>query len=242
MIAPGEKYNNLTILNFSKKDTHYRKYWICKCDCGNIKEIRGDKIISGHTKSCGCLNTQGRINNILGQKFNYLTVIEQTEKRASGGDVIWKCRCDCGNIAFASASSLRNNRIQSCGCLHSTGENEISELLNQNNITFTKEYYFTDLKDKGFLRFDFGIIDKNNNKLKYLIEFDGEIHFKQTGWTKNDHTKIVLHDKMKDEYCIKNNIPLIRIPYYKRHNIILEDLLLDTTSFNVLDKTENLQK
>ena len=35
------------------KDRHVR--WLCKCDCGNIKTIRGIDLRNGNTKSCGCL-------------------------------------------------------------------------------------------------------------------------------------------------------------------------------------------
>ena len=115
----GDKYNKLTIIGeSSRRASNGGKYWLCQCDCGNIKEIRGDHLKSGHTKSCGCQN-QERINNIIGQRFNNLTVIDITDKRRSGGDVVWKCQCDCGNITYAAASELRNNRIKSCGCLKS---------------------------------------------------------------------------------------------------------------------------
>ena len=230
MIQVGDKFNLLTVKSYSKKDSYYRKYWICQCDCGNFIEVRGDKLTSNHTKSCGCLNSSGKINNILGQTFNNLTVIEQTPNRRSGGDVVWKCRCKCGNITYASASELRNNRIKSCGCLHSIGENEIEKILLENNILYKKEYCFSDLKDKGFLRFDFAILNKDFN-VNYLIEFDGEIHFKKTGWSENSHKDIVYHDRMKNEYCLKNHIPLIRIPYQKRHNIHIEDLQLETSNY-----------
>ncbi len=29
--------------------------WLCLCDCGNFKTISRNKLITGHTKSCGCL-------------------------------------------------------------------------------------------------------------------------------------------------------------------------------------------
>lgn len=52
-------------------------------------------------------------NNLLGQKFNKLTVLElySTEK-----ETIWKCKCDCGNITFVSASHLKDGHTKSCGC------------------------------------------------------------------------------------------------------------------------------
>lgn len=33
--------------------------------------------------------------NLLGDKYNRLTVIEQTEKRKNR-KIVWKCQCDCG--------------------------------------------------------------------------------------------------------------------------------------------------
>lgn len=32
--------------------------WICRCDCGNIKSIRQDALLSGTTKSCGCIQVE----------------------------------------------------------------------------------------------------------------------------------------------------------------------------------------
>lgn len=49
----GKKINKLKIIK--RDDTKRRRYWICECDCGEIKSIRQDLITSGHTKSCGCL-------------------------------------------------------------------------------------------------------------------------------------------------------------------------------------------
>ena len=34
------------------------------------------------------------------------------------------------------------------------------------------------------------------------------------------------YDNIKNEWCKKNNIPLIRIPYYKINTLNLKDLLL----------------
>jgi hypothetical protein len=29
-------------------------YWICQCQCGSVKEVRGNDLKSGKTRSCGC--------------------------------------------------------------------------------------------------------------------------------------------------------------------------------------------
>lgn len=69
---------------------------------------------------------------------------------------------------------------------------------------------------------------------KYIIEFDGKQHFNIGGWNDNKALeKNFEHDKLKNEYCLKNNIPLIRIPYTHLKKICLNDLLLETSNFIV---------
>ena len=77
--------------------------------------------------------------------------------------------------------------------------------------------------DTNFLaKFDFFV----NNK--YLIEFDGIQHFDvRFGWnSKENFENTQKRDKFKDDWCKKNNIPLIRIPYTKLDTLSLQDLLL----------------
>lgn len=52
-----------------------------------------------------------------GQKYNRLTIVEQTQERDNCGRIIWLCRCDCGNLTKVDSSSLRNGNTKSCGCL-----------------------------------------------------------------------------------------------------------------------------
>ena len=50
----GKRFAKLVVLGFSKKKGK-SYYWLCKCDCGEIKEIAKQSIISGANQSCGCL-------------------------------------------------------------------------------------------------------------------------------------------------------------------------------------------
>jgi len=54
--------------------------------------------------------------NLVGQKYNMLTVIEHHHK-TEGNMNYWLCLCDCGNTTIVSTHNLRNNAIKSCGCL-----------------------------------------------------------------------------------------------------------------------------
>jgi hypothetical protein len=49
-------------------------------------------------------------------RFNRLSVRALHGKNKHGFNV-WECRCDCGNITYASTNSLKSNNTKSCGCL-----------------------------------------------------------------------------------------------------------------------------
>lgn len=51
-----------------------------------------------------------------GQPVGRLLVLYECG-RAKDGQVLWKCRCDCGNECVVRSADLKNKRIQSCGCL-----------------------------------------------------------------------------------------------------------------------------
>lgn len=48
----------LKVLEEGPLDRDKRATWICECDCGNIKTIRGKLLRNGRTKSCGCLSRE----------------------------------------------------------------------------------------------------------------------------------------------------------------------------------------
>ena len=57
----------------------------------------------------------GKID-LIGQKFERLTVIENVGSKPNGS-VLWKCRCDCGNEIITETRLLRSGNTKSCGCL-----------------------------------------------------------------------------------------------------------------------------
>jgi hypothetical protein len=60
-----------------------------------------------------------RFQDLVGQKFNKLTVLEYVGKNKSGQSR-WLCLCDCGNKHEALASHLKTGNIKSCGCMNSS--------------------------------------------------------------------------------------------------------------------------
>jgi len=51
----GHRFGLLTVDKMCRKKT-CRTFLFCKCDCGSIKKILMQSVISGKTQSCGCLN------------------------------------------------------------------------------------------------------------------------------------------------------------------------------------------
>lgn len=56
------------------------------------------------------------VYNLVGQKFNRLTVIEKDGHM--GKKVLWKCLCDCGNETHVSTNDLTSGNTKSCGCFN----------------------------------------------------------------------------------------------------------------------------
>jgi very-short-patch-repair endonuclease len=104
----------------------------------------------------------------------------------------------------------------------SLGEKLIKEFLTINKINFKQEYTFKDCKsERGYLLF----FDFYLSNLNICIEFDGRQHFNLKGFNQSEENflNIQLNDKIKTEFCLKNQIKLIRINYkeIKSINIIL---------------------
>ena len=51
----AKRFGRLTVIKDSGKRKNRGVVWLCKCDCGNLVEIRSHCLIEGFTKSCGCL-------------------------------------------------------------------------------------------------------------------------------------------------------------------------------------------
>ena len=93
--------------------------------------------------------------------------------------------------------------------------NQILENINGEYGKFEYQKKFDDCKHINHLIFDFYLPETNA-----IIEYDGEFHYRDV------HGGLEIQkirDSIKNEYCYKNNIKLIRIPFYKFNEI--EDIL-----------------
>lgn len=242
----GIKFGRLTPLFPVKRPNNNLKHWLCLCDCGNLKVVLPSNLTSGYIRSCGCIRSEkssqrltelnhSRILDLRNKQFGQLLVLnELPEPHGEGPGVkyYYKCLCQkCGNITKVRSDLLTSKQkiyCELCNQYYSQGERKIYDLLTENNISFETQKIFDTCRfsDTNFVaKFDFYV----NNK--YIIEFDGRQHFKDYGNFYFNVPKIQEHDKIKNQWCFENNIPLIRIPYTQLLNLKIQDLLLETSNF-----------
>lgn len=117
--------------------TDQRKYsggvvWQCLCDCGNTAYVSSHQLLSGYTKSCGCLS-HPPLKDFIGKRFGQLTVTAYAGKRA--GMHRWRCKCDCGNETVVGQTLLQSGKTKSCGCLQQNVILENLKLVDGTSVT-----------------------------------------------------------------------------------------------------------
>ncbi len=66
-------------------------------------------------RSCRDKSTYYR-KDLTGQKFGHLTAIKPVGKNKHG-NILWECKCDCGNTKIFPGGKLTSGRATNCNCL-----------------------------------------------------------------------------------------------------------------------------
>lgn len=114
-------------------------------------------------------------------------------------------------------------------CKESKGERKIRLFLEKEGVVFIHQHKFDDCRNIRPLPFDFYLPTYN-----LCIEYQGEQHYiNKPNWGGNNLNYVKQNDEIKLQYCIKNNINILRIHYKEFNNI--EDILENhLSSFNNL--------
>lgn len=98
--------------------------WKCECECGTIKNVDGNSLRRGGSKSCGkCKKHSNNFIDMTGWNMwehgvpnSKITVIQQLP--SEGGHALWECKCNCGNPKTfkVDGGNLRSGHTTSCGC------------------------------------------------------------------------------------------------------------------------------
>lgn len=221
----GEKHGKLTIIEMLYNYRDGQTYCKCECDCGNKDYItRVDGLLTGNTTSCGCIHSP----SLIGQRFGMLIVNKEIQSKSN--QRVWECKCDCGAVVYRTSHELK--RFYSCGCLQNKSAMEmfVKKFLYDINIMYVQQKRFDDCRDIFPLPFDFYLPDYN-----VCIECDGIQHFEPVAhFGGEDKFKVrQQHDQIKTNYCLLNNIELIRLPY------TLSEEDIKNTILNIIKILEN---
>ena len=195
----------------------HETFWKCKClNCGNEISVRKSDL-DRKPKCCNkCKsNITSNCNHLIniGDTFGLLTILDKPHIEKGRHSYV-KCQCQCGKIIKVRKDHLfrKDHPTVSCGCaIKSAGEIKLEQICQENNWDYQMEYR---IKDFNILSpFDCAIF--KDNELFCLIEYDGQQHFEAVDLFGGEMTfqEQQQRDIKKNEWCVKNNVVLLRIPY-----------------------------
>lgn len=145
-----------------------------------------------------------RFNNKHNNKYDYSLFDYDIKKHNTKSNI----NIICANHGIFNQRINHHMNGTGCPfCRESRGEKTIIRILNKLSINYIRQKKFDGCININSLLFDFYIPDYN-----LCIEFDGSQHQKpiKIFGGKNAFNKIKLRDKIKNLYCIENNINLLR--------------------------------
>lgn len=80
--------------------------------------------------------------DLQGKKFGRLTVIEKAGKDKAR-NILWKCKCDCGNYLIIKACDIKRGHSVSCGCYQKERASEANKIHGKSNTKL--HYVWTDM-------------------------------------------------------------------------------------------------
>lgn len=191
------------------------KYWNIRClDC-NTESVQRNNLFS----RCKFCADKDKVNNL--EDFKKKSYIVHGNKYCYDSvdyiDTKSKIKILC-NTCLCYFYQRVNSHLSGKGCpkcRRSKGEIFIESLLDSRGVNYISQKSFDGLVYKGSLRYDFYLEDYN-----LLIEYDGKQHFGPVNFCNDmnraieDYKLVQLRDEMKNKWALKNNIPLLRIPYW----------------------------
>ena len=213
----GHKFGRLTVVE-EFKDLSPREVR-CICECGNEVVAKKTDIMSLHTQSCGCLHREmTSLNNTkdwTGYTSDYgVKAIKQSHKNGRG-QWLWEFECPlCKNHFTALPAHVTYGKVTSCGCkIVSIGEKLVKKYLDDNNIEYIPQYSIDECRYNNPLRFDFALLSEGEPYA--MIEYNGRQHYEPVEFFGGveEFSLRQKRDKIKREYCRKNNIIFKELRY-----------------------------
>lgn len=127
----GQRFGRLIAQSIYQEGTRREKY-NCICDCSPdvIRIINSGSLVSGKTRSCGCIRLEmcktgknAKKLDLIGQTFGLLKVIERNFENNPSRGTYWITECQCEEktkvirLGARLISSKKEGIMSSCGCL-----------------------------------------------------------------------------------------------------------------------------
>lgn len=177
----GNRYGRLTVISVAKtqprvingKQYGYRYYLKCKCDCGREKSIAHLDLLTGHTKSCGCIARENIIKRNF--KHGHTAGNKTSHEWSSWSSMISRC------YDSKSSAWLRYGAVGVSVCDDWRGENGFINFLSDmgnkptpshtiDRVDGTKDYC------KNNCRWATKLMQSNNQRSNRKIEWNGDIY------------------------------------------------------------------
>lgn len=100
-IKPGDTFGEWEVLEYSGD-----KKYLCKCSCGNIKNVHRNNLMNNSQTSCG--HNRNSYGDLTGKQINEWTVLGKE-------GYLYKCRCSCGKIQLLGQGDLMSGKSKQCG-------------------------------------------------------------------------------------------------------------------------------
>jgi hypothetical protein len=205
----------------------FTKIQVKHIECGGIFEITPQNLL--RMKKCPLCerNKPRKTNEEFKQEVYNLVESEYTvigHYKNNRNKILMRHNICGKEFNIAPSNFLSGQRCPYC--CKSKGETKIRNILTDEKIKFKEQFKFKDCRgEKRELPFDFAVFN-NQDILICLIEYDGEQHYKPVKFYGCDdlqanlsHDKLIKNDKLKNDYCKRNKIQLLRIPYWEFDNI-----------------------
>jgi very-short-patch-repair endonuclease len=196
-----QRFSSLVVRKEVDKNKYGHRMWLCDCDCGNEHIVTTSGLTSGRCTSCGCVNRKNSRkirNNLVGQKFGQLIVLNQDHNLHRYNVIKYVCLCNCGQKTSVSYINLTRGATKSCGNCKQFCNGVRCSYKQQELWTMTGGILNYKISRPGYrmLLVDIAIPDE-----KTVIEYD------EWYWHRNK----LEHDKQRRDFLISCGWKVLRI-------------------------------
>ncbi len=210
----GQRFGRLVALKQTERTDGHTKWYLCECDCGNVKEVRASCLKRGDTKSCGCLSRElasERGKNLLQKHGWYGTRLYSIWHQIVDRCTNPKCKHykDYGGRGIALCKEWRENPSSFCEWAMANGYDDslsIDRIDNNGNYQPSNCRWITLAKQQTNKRNN--VLLTYNGKTQCIAEWIRELGLNKNrtynriknGWTDVEEIFFSTRDKRKERY------------------------------------------